>query len=195
MTPRVPRPASPPDAPIPDTPPPPSFDAEGRFVPTHTVPFSETLDQLIAEIRAGNAPNLGHFCGHCNHPLPRTAALCRICGVETAVIEAVDKIDRRLAQIYTAKRKREGRWVHGAAWGGILLGTLISLGLIVLLPGWTKVFAVIFLILGSYYIASYLGNVAIQDWAYRRGLLTFAREWQAVRRERDAALPGPGNPA
>ena len=49
------------------------------------------------------------------------------------------------------------------------MGTAISVGLIVALPGWTKVFAVIFLIAGSYYLASYLGNVLAQNYAYHAG--------------------------
>ena len=55
---------------------------------------------------------------------------------------------------------------------------VVSTGLIVILPDWTKVFAILFLIVGSYYLASYLGNVAIQDYAYRRGLRQFSIAWQ-----------------
>ena len=154
---------------------------EGRFAPTIDVPFSATLDALIAEIRDGGAPNLGRFCGYCATPLLRDAEGCPTCHTSTAALPPTDKIPRPLARVYTAKRRREARWVHSAAWAGILIGAAVSTGLIVVLPGWTKIFAVVFLILGSYYLASYLGNVLVQDFAFRRGLDFFAREWQVYR--------------
>ena len=81
-----------------------------------------------------------------------------------------------------------GRMVHAAAWFGIMLGVAISTVLIIVLPDWTKVFAILFLILGSYYIASYLGNVLIQDYAYRQGLRAFARAWARYRLDREQGL-------
>ena len=161
----------------PAAPPEPTI-VDGEFVPTHDVPFSEALDQMIAEVRAGNAPNLGRFCGYCYTPLDQGRDICPTCTTTVDAVPARDKISRTLAQVYTAKRKREGRYVHGAAWAGILFGAAVSVGLIIVLPDWTKVFAVLFLIVGSYYIASYLGNVAIQDYAYRRGLQQFSVAWQ-----------------
>ena len=151
---------------------------DGEFVPTHAVPFSEALDAMIAEVRAGNAPNLGRFCGYCYTPLESKRDRCPTCGTTVAETAPREKISRTLAQVYTAKRKREGRYVHSAAWGGLLLGAAVAVGLILVLPGWTKVFAILFLIVGSYYIASYLGNVAVQNYAYRRGLEQFSVAWQ-----------------
>ena len=151
---------------------------DGVFVPTREVPFSDALDVMIAEVRAGKAPNLGRFCGYCYTPLERKRRVCPTCGTLAEETPPREKIARTLAQVYTAKRKREGRYVHGAAWAGILFGAAVSVGLILVLPGWTKVFAILFLILGSYYIASYLGNVAVQDYAYRRGLQQFSVAWQ-----------------
>ena len=95
---------------------------------------------MIAEIRAGNAPNIGRFCGYCSAPLGNEDS-CGVCGETTERTPAVDKIDRDLAQIYHAKRKREGLYVHLAAWTGILLATGLSILMILFLPGWTKVFA------------------------------------------------------
>ncbi len=151
---------------------------DGRFVPTRAVPFSSALDELIAEVRGGHAPNLGRFCGYCYTPLDSQRAVCPTCATAVAETPPREKISSTLAQAYTAKRKREARYVHGAAWLGITIGTAISVGLILVLPGWTKVFAILFLIVGSYYLASYLGNVAVQEYAYRRGLQAFARSWQ-----------------
>ena len=142
---------------------------DGEFVPTHEVPFSETLDKLIAEIRARRAPNLGRFCGHCQTPLRQTTASCPTCGTTTSAVP----------------RRREGRIVQAAAWLGLLLGAGIAVGLIVVLPGWTKAFAVVFMILGSYFIATYLGNVAVQNYAYRSGLTLFARGWDEYLQARD----------
>ena len=159
---------------------------DGEFVPTHAVPFSEALDAMIAEVRAGNAPNLGRFCGYCYTPLESTREVCPTCATSTADTAPRDKISRTLAQVYTAKRKREGRYVHSAAWAGISFGAVVSVGLILVLPGWTKVFAILFLIVGSYYIASYLGNVAVQGYAYRRGLEEFSVAWQEFQQLRAA---------
>jgi hypothetical protein len=153
----------------------PTF-ADGDFVPTREVPFSSELDEMIAEIRAGNAPNIGRFCGYCSAPLGE-AETCGICGESTARTPAVDKIDRDLAQIYQTKRKREGLYVHLAAWTGILLATGLSILMILLLPGWTKVFAIIFLVLGGYFAGVLFGNVLVQGFAYRAGLRMFAKRW------------------
>ena len=149
---------------------------DGDFVPTRDVPFSAELDELIAEIRAGNAPNIGRFCGYCSAPLGREEH-CAVCGEATARTPAVDKIDRDLAQIYTAKRKREGLYVHLAAWSGILLATGLSILMIWFLPGWSKVFAIIFLVLGGYFCGVFFGNVLVQGYAYRAGLSLFAKRW------------------
>lgn len=161
------------------TTPEPTF-SEGHFVPTREVPFSSELDELIAEIRAGNAPNLGRFCGYCSAPMGENEA-CSTCGVETADTAPSDKIDRDLAQIYVAKRKREALFVHAAAWLGILLATGLSILMILLLPGWTKVFAIIFLVLGGYFGGVFFGNVLVQGFAYRAGLRLFAKRWSEWR--------------
>ena len=154
---------------------------DGDFVPSREVPFSTELDELIAEVRAGNAPNLGRFCGYCCAPLgveqAHAAQRCGVCGESTERTPAVDKIDRDLAQIYVAKRKREGLYVHIAAWTGILLATGLSILMILLLPGWTKAFAIAFLVLGGYFMGVFFGNVLIQGFAYRAGLRMFARRW------------------
>lgn len=157
---------------------------DGKFVATHDVPFSLTLDSMIAEVRAGNAPNLGRFCGYCSTPLEHGTAVCPTCDTTTDEHPTRDKIPRSLGEIYTAKRKSEARYIHSAAWFGLLFGTAVSVVLIMVLPGWTKVFAILFLILGSYYIASYLGNVLIQNYAYRNGLKLFAERWQEYERQR-----------
>ena len=160
---------------------------DGEFVPTRDVPFSLALDELIAQIRAGEAPNLGRFCGYCCTPLGSGAQSCPTCGTEVRELATREKISRPLAEIYTAKRKREGRWVHSAAWAGLILGTIISVGLIIVLPNWTKVFAIIFMILGSYLIATYLGNYWVQDRAFRAGLRFFAAGWEySAERDRGA---------
>ena len=156
---------------------------DGDFVPSRDVPFSSDLDQLIAEIRAGNAPNIGRFCGYCCAPLGAepddVAQTCGVCGESTEQTPAVDKIDRDLAQIYHAKRKREGLYVHLAAWSGIILATGLTILMILLLPGWTKVFAIAFLVLGGYFMGVFFGNVLIQGFAYRAGLNMFAKRWAA----------------
>ena len=86
------------------------------------MPFSETLDELIAEVRAGNAPNLGRFCGYCYTPLEPQGSVCSTCATSVTQTPPREKISRTLAKTYTAKRKREARYVHGAAWLGITIG-------------------------------------------------------------------------
>ncbi len=149
---------------------------DGDFVPTRQVPFSSELDELIAEIRAGNAPNIGRFCGYCSAPLGQLDS-CAVCGETTDRTPSVDKIDRDLAQMYHAKRKREGLYVHLAAWTGILLATGLAILMILFLPGLTKIFAIIVLVLGGYFAGVFFGNVLIQGFAYRAGLRMFAHSW------------------
>ena len=91
---------------------------EGEFVATREVPFSAALDKLIAEVRQGNAPNLGRFCGYCATPLTPAAERCPTCTTETETVAPREKIPRPLAAVYTRKRKVEARIIHSAAgWG------------------------------------------------------------------------------
>lgn len=161
---------------------------DGEFVPTRDVPFSDELDQLIAEIRKGEAPNLGRFCGRCCAPLG-DADSCRTCGEPVGATEPVGKIDRELAAIYTAKRKREGLFVHLAAWTGILLATALSVLLIYFFAEagiWVVALGLLILIAGGYFAGVFFGNVLIQDRAYRSGLEMFARRWCEYRDGRDS---------
>ena len=161
---------------------------EGEFVPSRGVPFSKALDALIAEIRAGRAPNIGRFCGYCSAPLRAALERCPTCGTSAQERPPGDRIAREVAAIYRAKRRQEARIIHSAAWLGILIGVAIGIALLLLLPSWTKVFGVLFLIGGSYYIASYLGNVLAQDYAYTRGLRQFARQWQEFAAQREGSI-------
>ena len=122
-----------------------------------------------------------------------TAALARLSGGGGGLLGAAQSRRGSQATVHfspqrSAKHKREARYVHGAAWTGILFGAAVSVGLIIVLPGWTKVFAILFLIVGSYYIASDLGNVAVQDYAYRRGLQQFSIAWQEFLELRTAGV-------
>ena len=67
----------------------------------------------------------------------------------------------------------------------VVLGTLISVLLIMTLPGWTKILAVVFMIVGSYFIATYMANVLVQNRAYRSGLEFFARGWSVYLHTRE----------
>ena len=156
----------------------PKFE-DGVFVPTRAVPFSDELDQLIAAIRNGEAPNLGRFCGRCSAPLGELDA-CSVCGEEVSETEPAGKIDRELAAIYTAKRKREALFVHLAAWTGILLATALAVLLIVFFGAeglWVVALGLGILIIGGYFAGVYFGNVLIQERAYRSGLRMFAEHW------------------
>ena len=157
----------------------PRFE-QGEFVPSREVPFSSDLDRLIHEIRAGEAPNIGRFCGYCCAPLGNRSD-CEVCGEHTTSTAPLDKIDRELAQIYVAKRKREALFVHSGAWLGILLATGVSIGLIMVLPSWTKAFAILTLVLGGYFAGVFFGNVLAQMPAYRSGLKLFAIALGGVR--------------
>ena len=168
-------------------PPQPRFEG-GEFVPSRDVPFSRDLDELIHEIRAGEAPNIGRFCGYCCAPLGQTRR-CGICGEPASRTAPLDKIDRDLAQIYVAKRKREALFVHSGAWAGILLATGLSIALIILLPSWTKIFAILTLVIGGYFAGVFFGNVLAQTPAYRSGLALFARRWAEYAAARRADPP------
>ena len=173
----------------------PRFE-QGEFVPSREVPFSSDLDRLIHEIRAGEAPNIGRFCGYCCAPLGKRSD-CEVCGEHTTSTAPLDKIDRELAQIYVAKRKREALFVHSGAWLGILLATGVSIGLIMVLPSWTKVFAILMLVLGGYFAGVFFGNVLAQMPAYRSGLKLFAIRWGeyvAGRGDSSASAPDPLSP-
>lgn len=162
---------------------------DGEFIPSPEIPFSDTLDELIAEIRAGRAPNLGRFCGFCSTPIREGMERCSICRMVVREWPALSKIPRPLAAVYTKRRRREARIIHGAACLGLAIGVALAFGLALLLPGWTKIFAILFMVIGSIYIASYLGNVLVQSYAYTAGLKVFARGWQEyLQAHEDGAL-------
>ena len=54
--------------------------------------FSPRLDELMANMLAGEAPNVGRFCGYCYTPLGRKADVCPHCHRTTSEYEAVAKI-------------------------------------------------------------------------------------------------------
>lgn len=62
-------------------------------------------------------------------------------------------------------------------WNDRRMATGLSILMMPLLPGWTKVFAIIFLVLGGYVAGVFFGNVLIQEFACRAGLKMFARRW------------------
>ena len=56
------------------------------------VPLSSALDELIVQMRDGEVPNLGRFCGYCRMPLVPHAASCPTLGTDVVELPPREKI-------------------------------------------------------------------------------------------------------
>ena len=82
--------------------------------------FSPRLDEVMAAMIKGEAPNAGRFCGYCYTPLSKTANACSHCGTATADYAPVDRLPREFGQLYRRMRKRENLIVNSFAFAGSL---------------------------------------------------------------------------
>ncbi len=159
--------------------------------------FSPRLDELMASMLAGEAPNVGRFCGYCYTPLSRKAEACPHCGRTTAQFEPVAKIPIDFFDLYRRMRKREAIIVNTFAFAGLALGLLLFILLVALAVYrlhqslWALGGATVALIVGGRIFAGllggWIGDSIGYDYAHRKLIV----EWQDYERAREARLGRP----
>lgn len=166
--------------------------------------FSKRLDELMASMLQGEAPNVGRFCGYCYTPLGKREDVCAHCGHSVAEYAPVAKIPREFFALYRAMRKRESVIVNSFAFAGLGLGLLAFIALVAVgvyrynASLWVMALATGVLIIGGRIFAGILGGWIGDTIGYEHAQRKLAVEWAAYEREREARLrsaPSPPNEA
>jgi hypothetical protein len=156
--------------------------------------FSERLDELMAAMIKGDAPNAGRFCGYCYTPLGKKADACPHCARTAAAFEPVAKIPSEFFPLYQRMRKRESLIVNSFAFAGLGLGLVLFIVLVAVAvyrfnaSVWGLAGATAVLLVGGRIFAGilggWIGDAIGYDYAHKRLVL----EWQEYEREREARL-------
>ena len=156
--------------------------------------FSPRLDELMAAMIKGEAPNVGRFCGYCYTPLSKKATGCAHCGRAILDYEPVTKLPMEFGALYRRMRKRESLIVNSFAFAGLGLGVLVFIVLVaVAVYGfnqslWMLGFATLVLLVGGRVFAGILGGWIGDNVGYNYAHRKLIDEWHEYERERDVSL-------
>jgi hypothetical protein len=156
--------------------------------------FSPRLDELMASMIAGEAPNVGRFCGYCYTPLTKQAMSCPHCGRSTSDYDPVNKLPMEFGALYRRMRKRESLIVNSFAFAGLGLGVLLFIVLVAVAVYvfdqslWMLAFATLVLLVGGRVFAGLLGGWLGDSIGYNYAHRKLADEWRDYEREREVAL-------
>jgi hypothetical protein len=162
--------------------------------------FSPRLDELMAAMIAGEAPNVGRFCGYCYTPLAKTAEACAHCARTTADYEPVNKLPMEFGALYRRMRKRESLVVNSFAFAGLGLGVVLFIVLVaVAVYGfnqslWMLAFATVVLLIGGRVFAGILGGWIGDSIGYNYAHRKLVDEWHEYEQQREVTL-GRSSPA
>jgi hypothetical protein len=169
--------------------------SDERAIPAQDIPvFSPRLDELMAAMIAGEAPNVGRFCGYCYTPLGKQAVACSHCERTTSDYAPVTKLPMEFGGLYRRMRKRESLIVNSFAFAGLGLGVLLFIVLVaVAVYGfhqslWMLAFATLVLLVGGRIFAGILGGWIGDSIGYNYAHRKLAEEWHEYEREREVAL-------
>ncbi|MSQ61550.1 MAG: zinc ribbon domain-containing protein [Dehalococcoidia bacterium] len=151
------------------------------------IPISPRLEEVAVQIRKGQAPNSGRFCGNCYTPLAADRDGCGYCGASVRERPPVERVPAPVIAIVRAKRSRESWIVNGFAYIGLLIGTAITIWLFVVLPGLWKIAAFAMMLLGTRGFAAILGGWLGDMLGYRSAAGVTRRRWEAYLAQRDGA--------
>ncbi|MBF6600421.1 MAG: hypothetical protein IVW36_07925 [Dehalococcoidia bacterium] len=156
--------------------------------------FSPRLDELMASMIAGEAPNVGRFCGYCYTPVGKKADVCPHCARTTAQYAPVAKIPGDFFVLYRRMRRRESIVVNSFAFAGLGIGLLLFVGIVALgvyrynASLWVMAASVAVLIVGGRVFAGLLGGWVGDQIGYDIAQRKLAVEWEAYERDREARL-------
>ncbi|HZP56819.1 MAG TPA: hypothetical protein VFC53_04605 [Dehalococcoidia bacterium] len=152
--------------------------------------FSQRLDELMAAMLKGEAPNVGRFCGYCYTPLGRHADACAHCARTTADVQPVAKIPAGVFDLYRRMRRRESLIVNSFAYLGLAIALLLFILLVAVAVYrfdaslWMMALATAVLIIGGRIFAGILGGWIGDSIGYDFAQRRLAEEWADYERER-----------
>lgn len=156
--------------------------------------FSKRLDELMAAMIKGDAPNAGRFCGYCYTPLGKKGETCAHCGRAAGDYAPVAKIPLDFFDLYKNMRKRESLIVNSFAFAGLGLGLVLFVALVAVAvyrfdaSVWALAGATAVLLIGGRIFAGilggWIGDAIGYDYAHKR----LIREWHDYEHEREIRL-------
>jgi len=167
--------------------------------PASEIPvFSPRLDEVMAAMLKGTAPNAGRFCGYCYTPLGKRSDECGHCGHETAAYVPLPKLPRGLFELYSRMRKRESLIVNAFAFAGLALGLLLFVVLVAIVVYryeqslWLLAAATFVLFVTGRVFAGILGGWVGDTVGYNYARRKLIDEWTEYERlgRPDSAPPG-----
>jgi len=162
--------------------------------------FSPRLDEVMASMLKGEAPNVGRFCAHCYTPLTKSAQTCPHCGFETAARPPLPKLPPEIFALYRRMRRRESLIVNSFAFAGLGIGLVLFVVLVALAvyrfeQSWAMLaVALAVLLVGGRVFAGILGGWIGDQIGYDFARKRLVAEWEEFERQRDVrrdAIPKP----
>ena len=153
--------------------------------------FSPRLDELMAAMIKGEAPNVGRFCGYCYTPLGKKSDACAHCNATTSDYPPVAKLPMEFGALYRRMRKRESLIVNSFAFAGLGLGVLLFIVLVAIAVYvfnqslWMLAFATLVLMVGGRVFAGLLGGWIGDNVGYNYARKKLIAEWHEYERQRD----------
>jgi hypothetical protein len=153
--------------------------------------FSPRLDELMAAMIAGEAPNVGRFCGYCYTPLGKKRETCPHCASSTSDYAPVAKLPMEFGALYRRMRKRESLIVNSFAFLGLFLGVVLFTVLVAVAVYrfnqslWWLAFATLMLMVSGRVFAGLLGGWIGDNIGYSYAHNKLAVEWHEYERQRD----------
>ncbi|MCH8815893.1 MAG: hypothetical protein IH957_12535 [Chloroflexi bacterium] len=150
--------------------------------------LSQRLRELLEDVLEGRAPNAGHFCGNCYHPVAGEEEICRHCGISSSEVGTVEAVPLEVIEMHRQRRSKEGLVVRTFAWVGLTIGVTVAL-LPFVFGDVTVLTAVAFfgLLLVFYIGSANLANSVGDALGYRWGRSQFEKRWRDFIAERDSA--------
>lgn len=147
----------------------PELEGEAGYLSPY--PYLDKLQEKMEERLARRVPATGRFCGFCYARLREADTRCGFCGTMTSERPTVAEIPQDVLRLYKKKQKTESSWVHGGAFFGLILSSMMFIWLELWGPGILGHPATGFaaLIGGGYLLAQLFGTFIGAQIGYRKG--------------------------
>jgi hypothetical protein len=172
----------------------PAAEPEGTAGYVSPYPYLERLQEKMEERLARKVPSRGRFCGFCYGRLREDDECCPFCGTPAADDgppaagrRPVEEIPQPVLRAYQARQKTEARWVHGGAFVGLIIASVLFIVLELWGPGplGHPAAGFVVLIFGGYLLAQLFGTVIGAQIGYRAGAKRRDELWGRFLAERD----------
>jgi hypothetical protein len=147
--------------------------------------FSSRLETFLDELKEGETPNSGTFCGYCYNPMPPEQAVCDHCGRDRASTPAANTVPPAVIELHRRKQKRESLVVNSFAYLGLGLGLLLFLIVVAInfyffdTALWLFIISLLVLLVGGRGLAGVFGGWIGDEVGYRYANRKLAEEWDA----------------